>query len=55
MFDHGDLHEFIRDEEQMREDRHVIMAQPMENFDRQIDLNTARHEQECSRRDQRFV
>src|SRR6266487_2611441 len=39
----------------MGEDRHVVVSQPMKDFDRFFDLEPARHEQECSRRNERLV
>ena len=55
MLDHGDLRQFVRDEKQMRENRHVVVSQPMKDLDRLFDLEPARHEQECSRRNERLV
>src|SRR5437868_14591765 len=48
VFDHSNLSEFIRDEEQMWKNRHVIVSQPMEDFDRQFDLDSTRHKKKCS-------
>src|SRR5438552_19069612 len=39
----------------MGEDRHIVVSQPMKDFDRFFDLEPARHEQECSRRNERLV
>ena len=39
----------------MGEDRHIVVAQPMKDFDRFFDFEPARHEQECSRRNERLV
>src|SRR6476660_1540350 len=39
----------------MGEDRHIVVSQPMKDLDRFFDLETARHEQECSRRNERLV
>ena len=44
MLDHSDLRQLIGDEEQMRKHRHVIVAQPMEDFDRHFDFESARNE-----------
>ena len=55
MFDHRDLGELVGDQKQMREDRGIFVAQPMENLDRQFDFDAARHEKKCSRRNQRLV
>src|ERR1700730_1085160 len=43
------LRQFVGDEKQMRKDRHVVVAQPMEDLDRQFDFDAARHEQKCAR------
>src|SRR6266480_1981293 len=55
MLDHSDLRQLVSDEEQMRENRHVVVSQPMKDFDRFFDLKSARHEQECSGRNERLV
>src|SRR5437773_8110717 len=39
----------------MREDRHIVVSQPMKDLDRFFDLEPARHEQEWSRRNERLV
>ena len=49
MFDDRDLRELVSDEQQVWEDRRIVVAQPMEDLDRLVDLYAARHEQECSR------
>src|SRR5438094_10440452 len=39
----------------MRKDGSVFAMQPMENLDRQFDLDAPRHVKKCSRRDQRLM
>src|SRR5438093_7843446 len=55
MLDHSDFRQFVGDEEQMRKNRHVVVSQPMKDFDRFFYLESARHEQESSRRNKRLV
>jgi hypothetical protein len=49
MLDDRDLGQFISDQKQVWEDRHVVMSQPVENLDGLFDLHAARHEEKCSR------
>ena len=46
--DHRDLRQLVRNEKQVRKDRHVILAQPMEDFDRLLNFDATRDEQKCS-------
>src|SRR5438876_4462147 len=39
----------------MREDRHVVMSQPMEDLDGLFDFYAARQEEKCSGRNQRLM
>src|SRR5207244_10520902 len=39
----------------MRKDGSIFAMQPMENLDRQFDLDAPRHVKKCSRRDQRLM
>src|SRR5439155_13225452 len=55
MFDDRDLRELISDQKQVREDGHVVMSQPMEDLDGLFDLYAARHEEKCSRRNERLM
>src|SRR5438132_14102869 len=48
MLDHGDLCELVCDQKQMRKDRHVVVAQPMEDFDWLLDLDPTRNEEKCA-------
>ena len=48
MLDHGHFRELIRDQKQMRKHRGVFAIEPMENFDRLLDLDAARHIKKCS-------
>src|SRR4029077_2128410 len=43
MFDHGDFGKLVGDQKQMRKRRGILTIEPMENFDRQLDLDAARH------------
>src|SRR5712691_3832444 len=55
MFDDRDLGELVGNKKQMREHRSVLAVQPMENLDRQFNLDAARHIKKCSRRNQRLM
>src|ERR1051325_6942992 len=45
MLNHRHLRELIRDEQQMGKDRHVVVAQPVEDLDRLLDFEATRHEE----------
>ena len=49
MLDHGDFRQFVRDQKQMRKHGCVLTIEPMENFDRQFDLDAARDVNERAR------
>src|SRR5918996_4189214 len=55
MLDDGHFRQLVRDEEQMRKHGRVLAIEPMENLDRQLDLDAAWHVKKCSRRNQRFM
>ena len=43
MLDHRHFGKFVGDQQGMRKDRGILSVQPMENLNRQFNLNAARH------------
>lgn len=44
MFNHGHLGEFVRQQKKVRENRDILATEPVKDFDRFLDLDSARDE-----------
>ena len=49
IFDQGHFRKFVRHDERVRKNRGVLSVQPVKGFERQLDLDAARHVKKSSR------